>query len=204
MSGLFDGVQKAAFGVILADCPWHFKSYAASTNPKTDRHVERHYRTMTPAEIKSLPVQDYCAKSGCHLFLWTTGPTLPQALDTMKAWGFKYSGMGFVWVKLKASHNPHQLRFTPTASGDFHVGLGFTTRKNVEFCLLGRRGNCRRNAKDIRELIIAPRREHSRKPDETRERIERYTDGPYLELFGRSSRPGWTILGDEVDKFGGT
>lgn len=189
------------YGVILADPPWLFKSYAASKNPKSDRHVERHYKTMTKAAIRDLPVQALAASTGCHLFLWATGPCLPQALETITAWGFKYSGIAFTWVKLKASHDARQLRILPTADGDFHVGLGFTTRKNAEFCLLARRGNARRIAKNIRELIIAPRREHSRKPDEARERIERYAAGPYCELFARSARLGWDSWGDDVAKF---
>lgn len=199
---LLRGLRHAHFGAILADPPWAFKSYAKSKSPESDRHVERHYRTMTPDEIKALPIRKYAAATGCHLFLWTTGPMLPQALETMAAWGFKYSGVAFTWVKLKKSHNANQLRILPSAVGDFHVGLGFTTRKNTEFCLLGRWGNARRLAKDVRELIVAPRREHSRKPDETRERIERYCAGPYLELFARSQRKGWTVHGDELDKFG--
>lgn len=186
---------------LLVDPPWTFKSYAASKNPKSDRHVERHYRTMTLSDISALPVRDLCHADGTHLFLWTTGPNLPQALDVMRAWGFRYSGIGFVWIKLRKAFDARQLRVLPTADGDFHVGLGFTTRKNAEFCLLGRRGNARRISRKVRELILSPRREHSRKPDETRERIEEYCEGPYLEIFGRSQRPGWTVVGDESEKF---
>jgi N6-adenosine-specific RNA methylase IME4 len=77
-----------------------------------------------------------------------------------------------------------QLRVLPTAEMDLHVGLGLTTRKN-EFCLLGRRGNCKRQSKKVREVILAPVREHSRKPDEAYRRIMEYADGPYVELFAR-------------------
>lgn len=192
------------FGVVLADPPWAFKSYAASKNPQSERDVERHYPTIKLAQIKTVPVATLAAKTGCHLFLWATGPCLPQALEVMSAWGFKYSGVAFTWIKLKKSHNQNQLRILPTVDSDFHVGLGFTTRKNAEFCLLGRRGNARRLARDVRELIIAPRREHSRKPDEVYGRIERYATGPYIELFARQRRPGWTSWGDEIQKFGET
>lgn len=201
--GLLNGLKGRHFKAVLADPPWAFKSYAPSKNPKSSRNVERHYDTMTLAEIQALPIRDLCDRDGCHIFLWATGPFLPAALATMKAWGFRYSGIGFTWIKLKKSFNPDQLRVVPLIAGDFHTGLGFTTRKNAEFCLLGRFGSPRRNAKDVRELIIAPRREHSRKPDETHERIERYCDGPYLELFGRQRRAGWDVRGDQVDKFGG-
>ena len=198
---LFRGLPKHQFGAILADPPWAFRSYAASKNPAAGRNVERHYHTMKLPEIQALPIADYAARTGCHLFLWTTGPCLPQALATIEAWGFRYSGIGFVWIKLKKSFKTTQLRFLPLIAGDFHVGLGFTTRKNAEFCLLARRGNARRVSKSVRELIIAPRREHSRKPDETRERIEQYCEGPYLDLFSRAERPGWVCRGDEAGKF---
>ena len=198
---LLAGVKAKHYRAILADPPWKFKSYAASKNPQSDRHVERHYDTMTLDEIKGIEVGLAASDEGCHLFLWTTGPFLPAALDTMKCWGFKYSGIGFTWVKLRKTFTTNQLRLIPADSADMSVGLGFTTRKNAELCLLGRRGGARRLAKNVRELIVAPRREHSRKPDETRERIEAYCAGPYLELFGRSERKGWTVRGDEVGKF---
>lgn len=197
---LLTGLEPAHFGSIVADPPWTFKSYAASKNPKADRHVEKHYKTMPLTEIQALPIVDYAAKTGCHLFLWATGPCLPQAIATMQAWGFRYSGIAFTWVKLRKAYRS-QFAIPVYRPRDFHVGLGFTTRKNVEFCLLGRRGNARRNAKNVHELIISPRREHSRKPEEARERIERYCDGPYLELFGRDRRPGWTVRGDQIGKF---
>lgn len=201
LKGLLAGLPRHHFGNILADPPWTFKSYAKSKNPSSDRHVERHYATMALADIMALPIAALAAPTGCHLFLWTTGPNLPQALEVMTAWGFKYSGIAFTWAKLKKSFDPNQLRVLPTAAGDFHTGLGFTTRKNCEFVLLGRRGNARRLSKSVRELIIAPRREHSRKPDEVHDRIEAYAAGPHLELFGRTSRKGWTVRGDEVGKF---
>lgn len=147
-----------------------------------------------------MPVKDL-AHADAHLFLWTTGPCLPQAFDVMESWGFRYSGIAFTWVKLKRSHDPSQLRILPTMAHDLHTGLGFTTRKNAEFCLLGRRGNARRLAKDVREIILSPVREHSRKPDEVYERVQRYCEGPYLELFSRQSRPGWTTWGNEATKF---
>ena len=119
----------------------------------------------------------------------------------MEAWGFRYSAVAFTWVKLKRSFDALQLRVLPTLESDLHVGLGLTTRKNAEFCLLGRRGNAHRNAKNVREIILSPVREHSRKPDEASLRVERYCDGPYLELFARAPRPGWTVWGNETDKF---
>ena len=125
----------------------------------------------------------------CWLFLWTTTPLLPVAMEVIAAWGFSYSGTAFVWAELN-----------PSGIG-FHTGMGFTTRKNVELCLLGKRGSPRILAHDVRELIVTPRREHSRKPDEQYARIERFCAGPYLELWARQRRPEWTSVGDEVDHF---
>jgi N6-adenosine-specific RNA methylase IME4 len=184
------------FGVIAADPPWTYKTF---TDEPGDRAAP--YSTMKLDEIKRMPVADLAAPTGCHLFLWTTGPHLRQAFDVIDAWGFKYSGVGFVWIKLKRSHDPNQLRVLPSLDGDFHVGMGFTTRKNAEFCLLARRGAAKRIAKNIRELILEPVREHSRKPDEAFRRIERYAAGPFIDLFSRENREGWTSWGNETGKF---
>ena len=128
---------------------------------------------MSFDEIAALPVCELAADD-CWLFLWTPTPHLPLGLRLIESWGFRYSGTAFCWVKLNKS------------GAGFFTGRGFTTRKNIEICLLGRRGSPRRNAKDVRELIVAPRRQHSRKPDEQYERILRFCDGRYLELFARS------------------
>lgn len=190
------------YGAILADPPWHFRARTALQvgNWTSRRDAEKHYPVMGLDDIKALPVGDMAAKDA-HLFLWTTGPCLRQAFDVIEAWGFRYSAIAFTWVKLKRSFDARQLRAVPLEEGDLHVGLGLTTRKNAEFCLLGRRGSCRRNSKSVREIILAPVREHSRKPDEVYGRIEAYCDGPYLELFARQRWPGWTAWGAETDKF---
>jgi N6-adenosine-specific RNA methylase IME4 len=155
-------------------------------------------------DIKALPVGSLAAKDGCHLFLWVTGPCLPLAFGVIEAWGFRYSAVAFTWAKLKRSHGRSvSLISTADLAREFHVGLGLTTRKNAEFCLLARRGNAKRVAKNVRELIVAPVREHSRKPDEIFERIESYCVGPYVELFARASRPGWDTWGAESTKFDG-
>lgn len=197
----FSGLPSRHFGCVLADPPWFFRTRTEFVSDRDPRH---HYKggVMSIKQICALPVGDVCTPDA-HLFLWVTGPILEKAFEVIRAWGFRYSGVAFTWIKLKKSHDQHQLRVLPTADGDFHVGLGFTTRKNAEFCLLARRGSAKRLAKDVRELIIAPRREHSRKPDEQYDRIERYTAGPYVELFGRSRRPGWVTVGDQVGIFEG-
>lgn len=194
---MFDGLPLKHFGAILADPPWYFRT---RTTVVSDRDPQQHYHVMGAAEICAMPVADLADKDA-HLFLWATGPCLPQAFDVIKAWGFRYSGVAFTWVKLKRSHNALQLRVLPVVATDLHTGLGFTTRKNAEFCLLARRGNARRIAKDVREIILSPVREHSRKPDEVYTRVQRYCSGPYLELFSRQQRPGWHCWGNETEKF---
>jgi N6-adenosine-specific RNA methylase IME4 len=122
----------------------------------------------------------------------------------MEAWGFKYSSMAFTWIKLNPRADGMFLYRGEGVSGkggSFHIGMGHTTRKNAEFVLLGRRGAPKRQVKNIHEIIIAPRREHSRKPPDCQERIEAYAQGPYLELFAREARAGWDAWGNQTDKF---
>ncbi len=180
--------------VIYADPPWTFKTRSAKGLTGRPQHYDR----MTIEEIKALPIQN-CADKDCWLFLWTTGPHLDQAFEVIKSWGFKYSGMGFVWIKLRSKAGT--LFFM---MADLFMGGGYTTRKNAEFCLLARRGKPKRLRNDIHEVMISPRREHSRKPDEFYNRIVSFAKGPYLELFSRSSQEGWDLWGNEVGKFGGT
>jgi N6-adenosine-specific RNA methylase IME4 len=138
---------------------------------------------MSLDDIKSLPVADLAADN-CVLFLWAINSMLPQAISVMDAWGFVFKTVAR----------------SPTDNA-WHLGLGYWTRQNSEHCLLGTRGKPKRVARDVRELVIAPRREHSRKPDEVAAGIERLVSGPHLELFARQRRPGWDAWGDEVDKF---
>jgi N6-adenosine-specific RNA methylase IME4 len=195
----FVGLRRGYYGAIAVDPASKFKSYTSiqSQNPSSRRDNERHYKTMSFAELAALPVKELAAPAGCHLFLWTSGPFLPQALKLIEAWGFKYSTRAFTWMKTKRSWEPR----IPLLESDFPIGLGLTTRSQSEIVLLARRGNCRRQRKDIRELIFAARREHSRKPDEFYRRVEQYCEGPYADLFARERRAGWDCFGDEIDKF---
>lgn len=200
----FGDLPRRHFGCIVADPPWAYKSRTAlqSSNWHSRRDAEKHYSVLGLEELKALPVRELAGKN-CHLFMWVTAPCLPWGLQVMEAWGFKYSSVAFTWVKLRRALDTNQLRLTPSAESDLHVGLGLTTRKNAEFCLLGRRGSPRRVAKDVREIIMSPVREHSRKPEESRERIERYVGPgiPIIELFARSTRPKWTAWGHQTDLF---
>lgn len=197
---------EGGWGFIKADPPWNFRSWVANANLESSRAAERHYRTMTLDEIAAMPVKQIAAKNA-HLALWITSPFLIAGyhLKIMRAWGFKPSSTFVVWVKLKRSAGGEQLQLITLSELHrfLHFGQGHTTRKNVEICVLGRRGNARRIAKDVPELIVTPVREHSRKPDEAFERAQRYADGPYLELFSREERDGWTTWGNETGKFNG-
>ena len=172
--------------------PWRSRNYSKKGE---GRNAVQHYDCMTVEEIAALPVADWAAKD-CVLFLWATDPMLPQALRVISEWGFEYKTVGFYWAKTNKSAEPESL-----SARDFFTGLGYWTRANVEQCLLATRGKPPRLAKDVRRLIIAPRREHSRKPDEVYERIERLVKGPYLELFSRRSRSGWDNRGHETGLF---
>jgi N6-adenosine-specific RNA methylase IME4 len=175
---------QGKFGTILADPPWNHDAWESGG----DRHPSRHYSVIDTPDIAALRVASVAADD-CALFLWACFPLLQQALEVVEAWGFSYRTTAFVWVKT----NPR--------AGSLFMGCGAWTRANPEPCLIATRGNPRRLNADVHSVIVAPRREHSRKPDEVHDRIERLMPGPYLELFGRQERPGWTVWGNEVGKF---
>jgi N6-adenosine-specific RNA methylase IME4 len=201
----FAGLVYRGYRSIAIDTPTRFKARTALQiqNLNSRRDTEKHYKTMTFDELAALPLYDLAHPGGCHLWSWTSGPHLPKAIALIGKWEFKYSTRAFTWVKLKPSIDLDQLRLLPFAEADLAFGLGLTVRHQTEVVLLARRGNCRRSAKDVREVIFAPRREHSRKPDEFYRRVERYCDGPYVDLFARERRPGWDCFGDQVDMFSG-
>jgi N6-adenosine-specific RNA methylase IME4 len=180
------------FGAILCDPPWHFEAWSRNGY---DRHPSRHYHTMATGDICALPVRDLAADD-CVLFLWTTWPLLEAGLETIRAWGFRYKTCAFDWLKANNTQPDFFQDELPA-----QVGTGYWTRANSEPCLLATRGHPKRLNADVRQGIIAPRREHSRKPDGIHERIERLVAGPYLELFARQSHPGWVTWGNERTKF---
>jgi N6-adenosine-specific RNA methylase IME4 len=192
---VFDGLPKNHFGAILADPPWHFKRYSEKHSEKSrGRAPQDHYSTMTDADIAAMPVADL-ASDNCVLFLWAVWPKMDIAFRVIDAWGFTYKTCAFCWLK----GDPYRLwadEQTPS------MLMGYWTRSNSEACLLATRGKPSRQDAGVRQGIIAPRREHSRKPDGIHERIERLVAGPYLELFARAERPGWTVWGNETTKFG--
>lgn len=186
------------FRVIHADVPWRFDSYSEKGE---ERSAQNHYGCMSLQDIARMNVAAHAAEDA-HLFFWVTGPFLAtgQHIPIMRSWGFEPTAAAFVWLKLNQDWNPKWPTYMEDAM--FFMGLGHTTRQNAEYVILGRRGNPKRLAKDVRQIICSPLREHSRKPDEVYRRIERYAEGPYLDLFGRQGRLGWTVWGNEADKFG--
>jgi N6-adenosine-specific RNA methylase IME4 len=182
------------YRIITADPPWNFKSNSLA---KPGRNARRHYACMTPVELAEMPIQDRLAADAA-LFLWITGPFLAIGahIPLMEAWGFEPSGMAFVWIKLNPNASPQCF-----SARDLAMGGGFTTRKNAEYCLIGKRGRSVRRSASVHEVIIAPRREHSRKPDAFYDRVIQYSEGPRLELFGRQSRDGFDVWGDQSTLF---
>lgn len=100
-----------------------------------------------------------------------------------------YKTVGLTWAKLN------------TKSNTFFTGMGYYTRSNPEMCLIGTRGRPKRLSKAVKQLIVSRRREHSRKPEEAYAKAQALFPGPYLELFARTERPGWSTWGNEVGKF---
>jgi N6-adenosine-specific RNA methylase IME4 len=191
-------VIEKGWSCISFDPPLHFVSWGPGGQ---GRAPSGHYKTHPIETLATLPVQAVLARHAWGFF-WSSGAPFDKTRALMPAWGFKYSSVGFVWFKLKRSNGAGP-RFISTSDleSEFFFGLGKTTRQGVEFCLLGRRGRTKRLAKDVRQIICAPVREHSRKPDELYERVEQFCPGPRLDLFGRQSRVDWAVRGDERTKF---
>lgn len=175
------------FGVILADPPWNFKTYSKKGRDRCPD--SRHYDVMSYKDILNLGEQvKRVSADDCVLFLWITDPFLMKGQEVMEAWGFSYSTVAFTWAKTGKGTN-------------WPMGTGYWTRANPETCLLGKRGSPQRLERDVRQLVVEPRREHSRKPDRIYEDIERLVPGPYIELFARQTRFGWATWGNETEKF---
>ena len=169
------------YPIIYADPPWRYSA------KKVQGAAENHYPTMSIDELCALPVESLEAKD-CLLFLWATFPMLPEALRLIKAWGFSFKTVAFVWLK--------QNRKSPT----WFYGLGRWTRGNAEICLLAKRGNPKRHSASVHQFIISPIEQHSKKPDVTRDKIvELAGDLPRVELFARQKIPGWDVWGNEVE-----
>ena len=172
------------YGVILADPPWQYRVYSKKG---LGRSAESHYPTMNIEDIKALPVADIADKD-CALFLWVTFPCLQEGLDVIKAWGFTYKTVAFVWVKQNKK------------SDSLFWGMGYWTRSNVEICLLATKGKPKRVDAGVHQVVISHIEEHSRKPLEIHKRIECLMgDVPKIELFARRKTAGFDVWGNEVE-----
>lgn len=180
-----DVLEGRQYSIIYADPPWKYNSRA---NHKTRFRGGAcgHYPLMTYAEIAALPIRELAAPN-CALFMWCTFPYLDKQIRLFEHWGFQYRTVGFTWIK------------TNPKSGTPFFGVGYYAKSNAEVCLLGIRGRMKPISNMVSSVVIAPRREHSRKPDEVRERIVTlFGDLPRIELFARQQTPGWTVWGLDV------
>lgn len=174
------------FKTILADPPWRFINRTGKMAPE-HRRLSR-YDTMKVEEIAALPVEGLAADTA-HLYLWVPNALLPDGLRVLTAWGFEYKS-NIVWHKLRKD------------GGSDGRGVGFYFRNVTEILLFGIRGKNARTLKAGRRqvnYIGSRKREHSRKPDEQYPIIEACSPGPFLELFARGSRAGWTTWGNQAD-----
>lgn len=197
---VFSGLRRQYYRAVLIDPP---TKYIAGTKSRP-----QHYQRMSDADIAALPVRDLMHPGGGWVALWVTSPKLYKPMgskvrlrpdELAHAWGCRYSARGWIWLKLRVKARPQG----PWFAGDFARGQGQTTGKNAEDCLLFRYGKAPLQSRKGFELIFAPRREHSRKPDEIYDRIQQTLHGPYCELFARQriNRPHWDSWGDQVDLF---
>ena len=181
------------------DVPWDHLTWSDKGRGRSAK-----YDTMSLAEIEALPVGDYAAPDA-FLFFWITGPFLAIGahVPIMQRYGFKVSSIQHVWIKptAKAFYQGHLFGFMDNPRA-FKMGMGKTSRQNAEFVVLGRRGDPKRLSAGVRQEIVEPAREHSRKPELFYERVEAFCAGPRIDIFGRTRRAGWTVVGNEADRFG--
>lgn len=172
------------YDIIYADPPWAYHDTLGG-NAKMGAMP---YPTMTNEEICAMPIGNKIAKKDSILFMWATMPKLQEALDVIKAWGFKYKTCAFCWVK----QNPK--------SGGVYAGLGRWVQGNAELCLLATKGHPHRISKSVKQIVMAPRGKHSAKPSEVRDRIVQLMgeDTDRIELFARDYADGWDCWGNEV------
>ncbi|CAN7306417.1 MT-A70 family methyltransferase [Phenylobacterium sp. LjRoot164] len=186
-------LPRGPFGCIYMDPAWGFRTYSGDERVPT--LGEDPYPTMTLDELKALPVAEVAAPD-CLLIMWVISSHVPQAIELAGHWGFTYRSLGPVWLK---DRHPGQIEMFDDAP-ICDIGMGYWFRQQAEIALVFGRGSPTRLNADVRQVVAASRREHSRKPD-IHGRIERLVGGPYLEMFARQSRPGWSTWGNQATKF---
>lgn len=171
------------YNIIYIDCPWSYKDKAHSG----ERGVDYKYSTMSDSEIINLPIKEIAAKDSI-LFMWATFPRLELALEAMRAWGFTYKTVGFVWCKKNKK------------ADSWFWGMGNWTRANSEICLIGVMGKPKRNSAKVHQIITSRIGEHSAKPSEIRDKIvELCGNLPRVEVFAREKIQGWDAIGNGID-----
>ena len=169
------------YQIIYADPPWQYRGKMMNSS------VTDHYNWTSLQDICDIPV-GAIADNDCILFMWVTMPKLNEFMEVVNAWGFEYKSCAFVWVKQNKK------------SFGYFMGQGRWTRANPEICILATRGKPKRISAAVRQLLVAPVREHSRKPSEIRDRIIQLVgDLPRIELFARQKVEGWDCWGNEVE-----
>lgn len=179
------------FKTVMADPPWRFQNRTGKMAPEHKR-LSR-YGTMDLPEIMALPVSEIVADTA-HLYLWVPNALLPEGLEVMKAWGFSYKS-NIVWHKIRKDGGPDGR------------GVGFYFRNVTELLLFGVRGKNARTLDPGRtqvNFLATQKREHSRKPDEQYPLIEACSPGPFLEMFARGPRKGWSVWGNQSDDYAPT
>ncbi len=179
--------KTKTYDVVLADPAWSY--YGDQTKPGA---AAKFYPTMTDEELLAFPIEDYMHDKSI-LFMWATAPRLDFALECLRARGLHYRGIAWNWIKTKADG-------TPVGAQGVRPSI---VKPTVEYVIAASRQKTGRPLplcdETIRNTIFAPKTEHSRKPDDAHEFIERmYPDASKIELFARRHRDGWDAWGNEV------
>tara|TARA_R110000851_G_scaffold282396_1_gene435918 strand:- start:359 stop:904 length:546 start_codon:yes stop_codon:yes gene_type:complete len=169
------------YNTIVIDPPWAIGSFG-NTGRKGHKikPMSDNYKTMSIEDIKKMPIKEI-ATDNAFIFLWTTHTFLPECFDILKEWGFKYH-LTLTWDK---------------GRGLTHFGF----HRKTEFCLFAYNGklNHEVKGKSIHSVMYEYNKGHSIKPDIFYNEIQRKFPQPYLDIFARDERDGWSVFGDEVD-----
>lgn len=166
--------------VLVADPPWHFSDKL----PGKKRGASKHYRVLKLNDVRAFPLPPLA--DDCWLFLWVVASQLAEGLSVVSAWGFDPPVANIAWVKM-------------TKDGKrVRMGMGRSVRNCHEICLIAKKGKPERLSAAVESVIFAPRGEHSAKPEEFYQLVDKLVPGPTVELFARRQWPGWLCLGDEM------
>lgn len=168
---ILPGTMPKGASTVIVDPPWDVQQ-------RGNYGAVNHYKLMTLEQIKALPVGSLCAENA-HCWLWVTNATLEIGFSILWAWDFTPRSI-FTWLKPR-------------------LGLGVYLRNCTEHCILATRGKAPVRVKNQPNVGVFPIQDHSHKPEEFYDIVERVSPGPYLELFARRRRHGWTAWGNEID-----